>query len=60
MTEDESRKQFEAWISGPPYEYDVERHADNHAMWPNGYLSATVDFAWITWQEARKSVEAAQ
>jgi len=29
MTEDESRKQFEAWISSPPFEYDVGRYNEN-------------------------------
>jgi hypothetical protein len=59
MTEDESRKQFEAWVSGPPFEYDVDRYPENSA-WPGSYMHLGTDHAWHAWQEARKPVEAAQ
>jgi hypothetical protein len=59
MTEDESRKQFEAFISGPPFEYDIERYAED-GDWPGSYMHLGTDLAWHTWQEARKPVEAAQ
>jgi hypothetical protein len=59
MTEHESRKQFEAWVSSPPYEYDVERYPED-ASWPGSYMNLGTDLAWQAWQEARKSVEAAQ
>jgi hypothetical protein len=59
MTEDESRKQFEQWVSGPPFEHCVKRYADDTYL-AGQYVDIVVDFAWITWQEARKPVEAAQ
>jgi hypothetical protein len=40
MTEDESRKQFEAWVSSLPFEYEV---------------CLSTDFAWQAWQSARTS-----
>jgi len=51
MTEDESRKQFEAWISGPPFEYDVERYPEDSA-WPGSYMNLGTDLAWQAWQAA--------
>lgn len=54
MTEDESRKQFETWISSPPYEYDIERYPKN-SDWPGSYMSLGTDLAWQAWQAARTS-----
>ena len=54
MTEDESRKQFEAWVSSPPFEYDIERYPEDSA-WPECYVSPAVDFAWQAVQAARTS-----
>jgi hypothetical protein len=51
MTEDESRKQFEAWISAPPFEYDVERYTE-HSAWPGSYMNLGTDLAWQAWQAA--------
>jgi hypothetical protein len=52
MTEDESRKQFEAWISGPPFEYDIERYPENRD-WAGSYMNLGTDLAWHAWQAAR-------
>jgi hypothetical protein len=54
MTEDESRKQFEAWISGPPFEHHVSRYRSD-GFWTGVYMSAQVDLAWQAWQ-ARKTM----
>ena len=39
------RAAFEAWISGPPYEREVERFGDGSA-WPGNYRELDVDLAW--------------
>ena len=54
MTEDESRKQFEQWISSPPYEYDIERYPEN-GDWPGSYMHLGTDLAWQAVQAARTS-----
>lgn len=45
------RAAFEAWISGPPYERDVERFGDGSA-WPGNYRELDVDLAWYAWSAA--------
>jgi hypothetical protein len=59
MTENESRKQFEAWVSSPPFEYDTERYPEDSAC-PECYVSPAVDFAWQAWQAARNPMEEKQ
>lgn len=45
------RAAFEAWISGPPYEREVERFGDGSA-WPGSYCKLDVDLAWCAWSAA--------
>ena len=45
------RAAFEAWISAPPYEREVERFGDNSA-WPGNYRELDVDLAWCAWSAA--------
>lgn len=45
------RAAFEAWISAPPYEREVERFGDGSA-WPGNYRELDVDLAWCAWSAA--------
>ena len=45
------RAAFEAWISAPPYEREVERFGDSSA-WPGNYRELDVDLAWCAWSAA--------
>ena len=45
------RAAFEAWISSPPYEREVERFGE-HSAWPGNYRELDVDLAWCAWSEA--------
>jgi hypothetical protein len=45
------RAAFEAWISAPPYEREVERFGENSA-WPGNYRELDVDLAWCAWSAA--------
>lgn len=45
------RAAFEAWISGPPYEREIERFGDGSA-WPGNYRDIDVDLAWCAWSAA--------
>jgi hypothetical protein len=45
------RAAFEAWISSPPYEREVERFGENSA-WPGNYRELDVDLAWCAWSAA--------
>lgn len=49
-----SRADFEAFISAPPYEYEIERIPDDPEKfaWPGNYRDLWVHLAWQTWQEA--------
>jgi hypothetical protein len=50
------REAFEAWISGPPYEYPVDRFGPDSA-WPGNYCLINVDLAWQAWQAALKAAQ---
>ena len=45
------RVAFEAWISAPPYEREVERFGEGSA-WPGNYRELDVDLAWCAWSAA--------
>ena len=45
------RAAFEAWISSPPYEREVERFCEGSA-WPGNYREIDVDLAWCAWSAA--------
>ena len=48
------RHNFERWISGPPFEYSIERFPENPSIfgWPGNYKNVAVDLAWAAWQDA--------
>ena len=46
------RKQFEAWISAPPFERDPVRYGGNTA-WPGSYIDLDIDLAWQAWEAAK-------
>ena len=52
-----SRRSFEDWIGGPPYERDLYRwpmDETKHA-WPGQYKDIAVQLAWEAWCEAANS-----
>lgn len=50
------RASFEAWITLPPFEKDVDRRPE-HSAWPWKYRDYSVEMAWEAWQ-ARASLPA--
>ena len=54
MNEEEERKRFERWISSEPFCHEVERYPDDAEKyaWPGQYKRASVQVAWLAWQEA--------
>lgn len=52
-----AREEFEAWISSPPYEREVERFGDGSA-WPGSYREIDVDLAWCSWSASRSALAA--
>ena len=50
------RAKFEAWISGPPYEHDIDRYPDDAMKysWPMSYKKRGVELAWEAWKESKK------
>ena len=55
----DERKAFEAEISGPPYELDIDRWPNDQERyaWPGSYCDRGVDLAWCIWQ-ARAALSA--
>jgi len=47
------RKQFEAWISSPPYEMSIKRLSDKSA-WPGQYDDINVQIVFEAWMESAK------
>lgn len=52
----DSRRAFEEWVAGPPFELSTERIPDDPVSYafPGTYKDINVDLAWHAWQEARK------
>lgn len=51
----DSRAEFEAWISAPPYEQCTNRFSrDGVTSWSGQYHSYQVQLAWEAWQAARR------
>src|SRR3990167_9433093 len=48
-----SRAQFEAWISAPPFERGTLRFGPDDTSWPCGYVEYYTQVAWDAWQAAR-------
>lgn len=48
------RQRFEAWVSGPPYEYHIDRFP-RESSWPGQYRNIAVELAWLAWREGRKA-----
>ena len=55
---DAERKKFEAWISSPPYEKEVDRFSSDATAsdWPGNYRSYQVQLAWCAWSAATRQV----
>lgn len=55
------RAEFEAFISGPPFERDVRRFPQDEARfaWPGSYRDLEVDLAWQAWCESARLEAAA-
>ena len=47
------RAKFEKWISGPPWEQDVDRWSGDSA-WQRQYKIYAVQLAWEAWIERAK------
>ena len=49
-----NRRSFEAWISAPPYEYEVLRYPEDETKyaWPGQYRNIAVQLAWEAWCES--------
>ncbi len=57
-----SRRSFEDWIGGPPYERDLYRwpmDETKHA-WPGQYKDIAVQLAWEAWCEAANAATLAR
>lgn len=52
MTDDESRKAFEAAISAAPFEKSVNRYLPESTEWPGSYIDYPVHLAYDMWQAA--------
>lgn len=48
---DYNRKEFEKWISSPPYEHNITRFTSDSA-WPMQYRDIRVSLAWDAWRTA--------
>ena len=48
---DECRKQFEAFITAPPFERKIKRNGPM-SEWPGTYNDYPVELAWCAWQAA--------
>jgi hypothetical protein len=51
------RDRFEAWISAPPFERDVERWHRPDSQWPGQYRDYPVQVAWEAWQAGSKDAD---
>lgn len=50
MKKNVERKNFEKWITSPPYEKSIKQHRPN-GSWPNQYVEYDVQIAWEAWME---------
>jgi len=49
------REQFEAAISAPPFEYEIDRYPHNTITpWPGQYQDSRVEVLWEMWQSRAK------
>jgi len=51
MDVEEERRKFEAWITAPPIEREIDRMSDDEsvAAWPGQYRDYCVQLAWEAW-----------
>lgn len=51
-----SRQVFEEWISGPPYEREIQRNPEDEMKyaWPGQYRDISVELAWEAWCESAR------
>lgn len=52
----DTRAAFEAWVSAPPFEYDITRLGEASA-WPGCYARMEVDLAYHAWKAAAGEIE---
>lgn len=59
MTEP-ARAAFEAWISAPPFELEIDRFPadERRSAWPGAYRHYPTELAWEAWQEASRHAQA--
>ena len=53
MGDEQMRREFEAWISAPPYEMTTKKHSERES-WPGQYIQYEVQLAWEAWQAAQR------
>ena len=54
-TDEECRKEFEKWITSPPFERETERwgYDPRENSWPGSYKEYEVELAWTAWRDSR-------
>lgn len=57
--ENAERARFEAWVSAPPFEYNLRRFGPADA-WPGNYVSLGVQLGWEAWKERGGAVPPAE
>lgn len=52
------RSEFEAFVGGPPFEYETERYPEDDVRyaWPGSYKNIGVDLAWQAWCERGRRI----
>ena len=56
---DNSRLEFEEFITSSPFERCIDRFPDNHkSSWPGSYKDLSVELAWESWQASQSKIEA--
>jgi hypothetical protein len=53
-TSEDSRAEFEAWITAPPIEARIDRYPTEVCAWPGQYRNYSVQLAWEAWNASRK------
>jgi hypothetical protein len=54
MSMEQSRKQFEAWVTKSPFEKNIARQTDCGAF-PGNYRDYAVELAWCAWFDAQNA-----
>lgn len=53
------RAKFDAWITSPPMEYEIERYPNDPSAysWPENYKDFRVQIAWEAWRQSAIDAE---